>query len=287
MKNKLLNWIKNHTIDVLEIKTTKQALSSGFVLGTFISLLPFPGFSVIIAVIMIFLFKKISKISIFVAMAIWNPLLQWPIYHLKLSQRLGGLILHSQELAEYSITVLNREYFFSNHYIVGNIIVALVIAKLCGVLFYFLYPQVKKIEIHLPHFIDVLQIKKGEQAIAWGVGLGTFISFLPIPGYSMLIAIVIILCFKQISKIGIIIAMAFWNPITLTPFYFFAYEIGKFFLINIQQEHIFKPLDILNRTYVFTNDFILGLVILLIIMPLLCYFITYQLFNLIKQETLE
>ena len=130
MKHKLVN----HFQEVLKIKTSSQAIAAGFAVGTFLSILPMPGFSPVLAVIIVLIFKKISKIAIFVAMAIWNPVLLIPLY--VVSYWLGDVLMGSVPLSSFNMTVLNRVYYFTDRFLLGNLITAFVVAGICHGLVY-------------------------------------------------------------------------------------------------------------------------------------------------------
>mgnify|MGYP003349229948 CR=1 FL=1 len=123
---KAKEWLKSHLTDVVKIKTTTQAIAAGFSVGTFVSILPEPGFSVFIAFIIVLIFKRISKIAIFVAMAFWNPVTLIPVY--VASYELGRFLLKGVATEEYTMSVLNRVYYFSNDFLLGNLIVAVVLS---------------------------------------------------------------------------------------------------------------------------------------------------------------
>ncbi len=126
------DWIVDHFQEVLRIKTTSQSIATGFAVGTFVSVLPEPGFAVLIAALIVLIFKKISKIAIFVSMAIWNPVALIPLY--VASYWVGDRLLASQPLIEFNMTVLNRVYYFTDRFLLGNLVVAFVAAGICHVL---------------------------------------------------------------------------------------------------------------------------------------------------------
>ena len=138
MKNKALEWIRVHFEEIVRIKTSKKAIAFGFAIGTFISILPIPGFSVLIGTALIFIFRRVSKIAIFLAMAIWNPVTLIPIYYF--SYDVGMYFLRSIDTKKYTLTVLNRVYFFTNDFLLGNLILAIVIS---GLSYYITYSIVK------------------------------------------------------------------------------------------------------------------------------------------------
>ena len=133
MKRKLAD----HFREVVKIKTSSQSIATGFAVGTFISILPEPGFSVLVATAIVLIFKRISKLAIFVSMAIWNPVALIPIY--VASYSVGDLLMSSKPLVSFNMTVLNRVYYFTDRFIVGNLVMAFAVAGVCHVIVFYLW----------------------------------------------------------------------------------------------------------------------------------------------------
>lgn len=129
MKMRAIQWINDHFNDILHIKTSKQSIATGFAVGTFISILPIPGFSILIATAIVLIFKRVSKLAIFLAMAFWNPITLIPIYYY--SYDVGMFLLKDIPTKKFTMTVLNRNYYFTNDFLIGNVVLALVIAGIC------------------------------------------------------------------------------------------------------------------------------------------------------------
>jgi hypothetical protein len=64
--------------------------------------------------------------------------------------------------------------------------------------------------------------------VAMGFAVGTFLN-IATPGISFIIAIVVAMIFRSLSKVSLIIALAFWNAFTLAPVYLLSYKMGSFF----------------------------------------------------------
>ncbi|MBU0760635.1 MAG: DUF2062 domain-containing protein [Nanoarchaeota archaeon] len=118
----MIQKIKKHFKEVLEIKTAPKEIAAGFALGTFLAILPTFGFGVLIGLLVILIFKRVSKISMIVAFAIWNPLVLIPIA--ALSYKIGDIILSEVPRYSFKIEVINQVYVYSRRFILGNIIVA-------------------------------------------------------------------------------------------------------------------------------------------------------------------
>ena len=133
--------ILNHFKVVVQPKTGKQSIAAGFAIGTFISILPIPGFSVLIGTLLVMIFKHISKLAIFIAMAIWNPITLIPIYYL--SYDVGMFLFPNESTTQFTINVLNRVYYFTEDFLVGNIVLAFAISCLSYGLIYYKVKYIK------------------------------------------------------------------------------------------------------------------------------------------------
>jgi uncharacterized protein (DUF2062 family) len=123
----MLTWkkIKHHFHEIAKTRVTPHSIALGFAAGTAIGLIPTPGFGVILALLAILIFEKINKISIFIGMAVWNPIVCAP-FHV-LSYVLGDKILGSIKLTETHATI-NRLFSFTAKYLLGNIIITITIS---------------------------------------------------------------------------------------------------------------------------------------------------------------
>ncbi len=114
--------IKNHLKEVLKTKTGENSIALGFALGTLIAILPTYGFSILLGLLTVLIFKKISKISLFVGLAFWNPLILTPLY--MLSYKIGEYLFRNSIVEEYEITLSQQIYNFSTRFLAGNLIIA-------------------------------------------------------------------------------------------------------------------------------------------------------------------
>lgn len=138
---RLKDKFKNYLIEIAKIKTTPHEIALGFAIGTFISILPTPGLNLAIAFLIIFLYKKISKISLLGSIFFWNPFTLTPIYIL--SFKIGNFILGSSPVEKFKIILLNNAYNFTKRYLVGNFILAASISLITYVFIYFIAKMYK------------------------------------------------------------------------------------------------------------------------------------------------
>lgn len=120
--------LKHHINDIIKIKTSPHSIALGFAIGAFIAILPTVGIGILLGIIIIFLFKKVSKLSLFGAMLVFNPLILAPIYYL--SYQLGNLILGNAPKQEFDLSLYNMVYHLSARFLLGNVILAVVFSLL-------------------------------------------------------------------------------------------------------------------------------------------------------------
>ena len=128
--------IKNHFLEVLRIKTTPHEIALGFAIGTFIEILPsFFGLDFLIAFLIILIYPRISKISLFSAIIILNAIILTPI-HL-LNYYIGNLIFSGEPVIYFNIGFWDNLINVSRRFLVGSLITA-------PILSYITYKIVKK-----------------------------------------------------------------------------------------------------------------------------------------------
>ena len=121
-----MSQLGQHLSEVIRIKKSTHSIALGFSIGTFISILPTPGFSILIGLLILLIFKKVNKIAMLAAFVIWNPLVQAPIY--LLSYKLGDLLLGAYPVVEYQLPFWYTVYHFSRRFFVGNLIIGVCLA---------------------------------------------------------------------------------------------------------------------------------------------------------------
>jgi uncharacterized protein len=113
---------KHHFKEVIRSKTSSHSIALGFSIGTFIGILPTPGFNILLGMLVILILKKISKFSLIGAMVLWNPLTLAPIYFLSL--KIGNFLFGDMPIVKYDLLILDQIYHFSRRFLVGNILIA-------------------------------------------------------------------------------------------------------------------------------------------------------------------
>jgi len=125
----------------------------------------------------------------------------------------------------------------------------------------------------LHHLYELKTIQSSPHSIAAGFAIGSLISILPTPGFNFILGFLMILIFPRISKISILAALIFWNPIVSIPIY-----AGSFALGNI----LFSSAPVVNYNMVFFNHavnftrrYLIGNLIIAVSLMPFCYFIPY------------
>lgn len=114
--------LKNYALDIFTEKTTPHSIALGFAIGTLISILPTPGFNLLLALLVSVISKKVNQVSLFIGVLFWNPLTAPVIYYL--SYKLGDLIFGATPIIMYDISFMEQVYQFTRRFLVGNILIA-------------------------------------------------------------------------------------------------------------------------------------------------------------------
>lgn len=121
-----MNKIKKIYSDLITTRASPESLALGFATGTFIAILPTPGFGIFIGLFLALLFKKINKLGIIVAFSVWNPFLLIPVYWL--SYMLGDLLFIPDPNIHFTYEMANEIYHYSGKFIIGNLFIATSVA---------------------------------------------------------------------------------------------------------------------------------------------------------------
>lgn len=118
--------LKEHFKEVIRVKTSAHSIALGFSIGTFIGILPTPGFNILLALLVLFIFERVNKISLFAGILIWNPITSIPIY--VLSYKLGNILFSDLSIPLYNSGIVASFFSFSRRFLFGNILLALIIS---------------------------------------------------------------------------------------------------------------------------------------------------------------
>ena len=134
---KSIKRIKNHFSEIFHPHYHPHEIALGFGIGSFISILPTPGFSVILGLIAISIFSKLNKIALFSAFLLFNPFMLMPLY--TLSYQIGDFIFWDIPVLKFKFEILNQLYTYSRRFLIGNIIVSTTVAIVSYWVFRFIF----------------------------------------------------------------------------------------------------------------------------------------------------
>ena len=139
--------LRKHFREVLKIKKSPHSIAMGFAIGTFLAIMPTPGFSILLGFLVILIFEKVNKFSLLGAMAFWNPITLIPIYYI--SYHIGNIFIGDAPIVVYRFVLLNQLFRFTRRFLIGN----LILAVFFSITFYFLvrflakkYQEYKELE---------------------------------------------------------------------------------------------------------------------------------------------
>ena len=124
----LIEKLKNHFKEIVKLRTSPHSIALGFAIGTFVGIFPTPGLNFVIAGIISLLFKKISKISLFTGIIIWNPALTIPLDLIAI--KLTTYFYPAGSLVIYSFSFINKLYNFTKGFLLFITLISLVISLL-------------------------------------------------------------------------------------------------------------------------------------------------------------
>lgn len=96
-------------------------IARSFSIGTFIALLPTFGFGIVIAGLLLLFFASLNRPAIIAAFAVWNPLVQIPLYIL--SFEIGIILYGNAPVVAYDIEFLNQVFTITQRVLIGNFII--------------------------------------------------------------------------------------------------------------------------------------------------------------------
>jgi len=118
--------IKRFLVEITSSKLPTHNLALGFAIGTFIAILPTPGFGILICIFLIYTFKRINAASILFPFAVWNPLVLAPLY--VASYKIGDILFAAKATIVSDYSYFHKVIYFFQTYLVGNVIIAIILS---------------------------------------------------------------------------------------------------------------------------------------------------------------
>ena len=121
-------WLVGFVQKLANENSTPHSIAMGFTLGTFIAILPTPGFGAFLALSLTLVFKVFNRLAVIVSITIWNPLLLFPLYYL--CYLLGSVLLARPIDPQEVISLYEMLSEYTYAFLLGNIILAVLISAI-------------------------------------------------------------------------------------------------------------------------------------------------------------
>lgn len=118
----LIQGLKAKGKALLQAETSAHDQALGFAVGTFISLLPTPGFNFALAFLLAGWFRQIHRATLIASLAVWNVFVTAPLF--ALSYRLGDYLFPAPATTSVATQWQAEVISFVQGFVVGNLIIA-------------------------------------------------------------------------------------------------------------------------------------------------------------------
>ena len=108
---------------------TPHQMGLAFAIGTFISILPTPGFNILLASFLLSKWRHLHRAAMFASLSLWNAFVVAPLY--SLSFKLGGWFFDSPSTQAESLSIFENPLLWVQGFMVGNFVTALGTAVIC------------------------------------------------------------------------------------------------------------------------------------------------------------
>lgn len=125
-KSSIFKNIKKYLAEICRTKVSSHTLALGFAVGTFIAILPKPGFGLVFSLLLLLVFKKLHKLALLFPFAVWNPLILAPLY--LLSYKIGELVFDIATIDGMEATLICKALWAFKSYLFGTLVLALPIS---------------------------------------------------------------------------------------------------------------------------------------------------------------
>jgi len=113
-------------VEVLRSGGSPHSIALGFAIGSFIAIMPTPGFNLLLGLLIAVVFRKVNRISLFAAIFFWNPLFTASL--IPPSLKIGGFLFSNTPSVDVDITLFSRIFHFTQKFLVGISILALLLS---------------------------------------------------------------------------------------------------------------------------------------------------------------
>ena len=113
--------VKENVKALLNVEASAHNQAFGFALGTFISLLPTPGFNFALALLLASWFR-LHRATVLISLTVWNVFVTAPLF--ALSYRLGNILFPAPATGSIATQWQAQVISFVQGFLVGNLIIA-------------------------------------------------------------------------------------------------------------------------------------------------------------------
>ncbi|MFY0627755.1 MAG: DUF2062 domain-containing protein [Reichenbachiella sp.] len=122
-KNRLKFKLKRDFIKILQSEDSIRLIAISYGIGTFVALMPAPGFCTIVALILVAIFRRLSKLSVFIAILLYNAVTIIPFYWVGLL--IGGFIFSEPHVPVTEIDYANILVENGKRFVVGTLVIVI------------------------------------------------------------------------------------------------------------------------------------------------------------------
>lgn len=109
--------------------------------------------------------------------------------------------------------------------------------------------------------------------LAFGVAFGTLVALLPTFGFSVAIALGLLIFMPKINRPAVLLALAFWNPLMQIPVYALSLEVGS--ALYTGDNVVMYQLELLNQLHTYTLRFLLGHLSVTLLFTIMSYLVAF------------
>ncbi|MBK6264455.1 DUF2062 domain-containing protein [Marivirga sp. S37H4] len=115
--------LKRYVMGILKSHKSDKTIAWSYSLGTFVAILPTPGFSTFIGLALIAVFKQLNKMAVLLAMIIWNIFTVVPVYWF--SFKIGQMLSITSTTTLFSNGLANEILQYLKEFMVGNLLITI------------------------------------------------------------------------------------------------------------------------------------------------------------------
>jgi uncharacterized protein len=116
--------VKKHLGKIMRLDANPFFIALSFALGTIIAVLPTFGLGLVMGLVLLFFFRRLSKAAMIAAFVLFNPLIQLLLN--VLNYNIGLRILAGKSVGEAGVEVYNALALYTQRLLLGSVVMALI-----------------------------------------------------------------------------------------------------------------------------------------------------------------